>query len=788
MAAGIEAGRLLVWRAAWLKNQGLRNTRETPPREVARHRPRGPVRARRDPGPRRQRLLERVPGGALPAQLEGRGHLRGHEPAPHAHPGRLRARLPRGPAAALRAAAGRRAASARSDDAVAPPPRLRSAERPRRAPGWSERELAALAALAETFVRGDAERRAGLAAEASSGPPIRRSSPSSGWSCARSSRAPSTSRWGRPDGVPRMTPDARERYLLRWAGSRLALRRSAFGAFRKLLTFIAYADPAATEAPNPRLAAIGYGPTIRRCAPSRPRSAAPAAARRSAAGASDAPVILEADVVVVGSGAGGGVDGGRAGEAGPVGARRRGRAVRRTRRRCRATSSTPSAGCTSTTACLSTWDGAITMLAGSGVGGGTLVNWMTCIDAPEARPRGVGARARARRASTGERGRPTSRRSSRELGVARGDPHPAEGRAHPARRPALGWEAAPMRRNATTAATAAGARSAAGAAPSSRASASTSPTRRAAGARIVAGATVTRVLVEGGAAVGVEAELAPAGVRRRRPPDRRARLLVRAPIVVLAAGALRSPAILQASGLEHPAIGRHLRLHPVPVVAGRFDEPVDMWRGTMQAARSIEFSDAGRGPERLRHRVGARPPGAARARPCPGRAPRPMRPIMAGRHLSPLIAITRDGGEGRDDADAGRPRPDRLRARRDRRRDAAARARVDGAARSRGRRRARSSPSARRRAGIARMTAAPATRPAASPRSRTRSRRSTSRPTAAPSPRPTRWAPCGWAPMPRDPPLRPAGPGPRDRAAGTGRPASTSRTARSSRPGSGSTR
>ncbi|HEY0443782.1 MAG TPA: acyl-CoA dehydrogenase family protein [Candidatus Limnocylindrales bacterium] len=29
MAAGIEAGRLLVWRAAWLKNQGLRNTRET---------------------------------------------------------------------------------------------------------------------------------------------------------------------------------------------------------------------------------------------------------------------------------------------------------------------------------------------------------------------------------------------------------------------------------------------------------------------------------------------------------------------------------------------------------------------------------------------------------------------------------------------------------------------------------------------------------------------------------------------------------------------------------------
>ncbi len=31
---------------------------------------------------------------------------------------------------------------------------------------------------------------------------------------------------------------------------------------------------------------------------------------------------------------------------------------------------------------LSTWDGAVTMLAGSGVGGGTLVNWMTTIEAP----------------------------------------------------------------------------------------------------------------------------------------------------------------------------------------------------------------------------------------------------------------------------------------------------------------------------------------------------------------------------------------------------------------------
>ena len=112
MAKGTEIGRLLVWRAGWLKNQGLRNTRETSPRQVARHRARGPGRARRDPDPRRQRLLQRVPGRALPAQLEGRGHLRGHEPAAHADPGRLRPRLSRGPAASAASRGRPRAGSA----------------------------------------------------------------------------------------------------------------------------------------------------------------------------------------------------------------------------------------------------------------------------------------------------------------------------------------------------------------------------------------------------------------------------------------------------------------------------------------------------------------------------------------------------------------------------------------------------------------------------------------------------------------------------------------------------
>ena len=121
----------------------------------------------------------------------------------------------------------------------------------------------------------------------------------------------------------------------------------------------------------------------------------------------------------------------------------------------------------------------------------------------------------------------------------------------------------------------------------------------AAGTRIVDRARVTRVLLEGGAAVGLEANVLVVDPATGEPVPGRGgdaahprtrRLIVRAPQVVVAGGALRSPVVLLASGLDHPAIGRHLRLHPVSVVAGVFDEPIEMWRGTMQAGRSLQFA------------------------------------------------------------------------------------------------------------------------------------------------------------------------------------------------------
>lgn len=76
--------------------------------------------------------------------------------------------------------------------------------------------------------------------------------------------------------------------------------------------------------------------------------------------------------------------------------------------------------------------------------------------------------------------------------------------------------------------------------------------------------TVERVLVEGGEATGVELVDA-AGERQT----------VRAGAVVVAAGAVNTPQLLLRSGLENPVIGKHLGLHPVRLVYGLFEEPQD---------------------------------------------------------------------------------------------------------------------------------------------------------------------------------------------------------------------
>jgi choline dehydrogenase-like flavoprotein len=508
--------------------------------------------------------------------------------------------------------------------------------------GWSAADLATLAQLAETFVRGGSTRRAGLAAEglAKAADPAQVRQLRLVLRLVQS-RVVNLALTGRSTAFRNLSPADRERYLLGWANSRLPLRRSAFQAFRKLLTFLAYADPGQPGSPNPLHAAIGYVPE-RPPVTDRPTTVRPFALEHGGAGGS--PATLEADVVVVGSGAGGGVIAaeltgtGRSVvvlEAGPF--------VDET------TMPTDELDAYDRLyldhGLLTTWDGSVTMLAGATVGGGTVVNWMTSIPVPT----DIRAEWAAEHGIDGIDGAEFDADIAAieaELGVAPSTVIPAKDQVILRGAAALGWEAAAIRRNAAECGDC-------GSCPfGCPRGAKQSGIRvhlaaaHEGGARIVERARATRVLIEAGRAVGVEAIVGLADHGESSRPAAR-RLVVRAPQVVVAAGALRTPAVLLASGLDHRAIGRHLRLHPVPVIAGVFDDPIDMWLGTMQAARSLQFGSGE--PGRNGYAIESAPghPGLiALALPWEGTDAHAdlLRRI---RHVSPLIAITRDGGEGR---------------------------------------------------------------------------------------------------------------------------------------------
>lgn len=517
-------------------------------------------------------------------------------------------------------------------------------------PGWSPGALATLSELAETFVRGGAQRRAGLAAEALS----RAADPSQVRQLRLvlrllESRAANFLTAGRAAAFRDLSPPERERLLLRWAGSRLALRRSAFQAFRKLLTFLAYADPGTAGSPNPLLSAIGYvrdrPPVTADRTTVRPLDLGPDAAD---------PIELDADVVIVGSGAGGGsaaAELARAGrsvvvvEAGPFVDE----------------SSLPTDELDAyrrvylNHGLLTTWDGAITMLAGTAVGGGTLVNWMTSIAVPPD-VRAEWAREHGVDGIDGPEFDSDLAAVSAAVGVSPSISIPPKDDVILRGATRLGWEAAPTRRNAVDCGDCGDCPFGCPRGTKQSGIRAHLAVAHAAGARIVERCRVTRVLIDKGRATGIEASVLRMDSATGQPvpgpggdPFRPAtrRLVVHAPQVVVAAGALRTPVVLLESGLDHPAIGRHLRLHPVSVIAGLFDEPIDMWRGTMQAARSLEFAlpDAGRRGYAIESAPG-HPGLIALAMPWEGTD---AHAALLGRirHISPLIAITRDGGAGR---------------------------------------------------------------------------------------------------------------------------------------------
>jgi choline dehydrogenase-like flavoprotein len=104
----------------------------------------------------------------------------------------------------------------------------------------------------------------------------------------------------------------------------------------------------------------------------------------------------------------------------------------------------------------------------------------------------------------------------------------------------------------------------------------------AAGARIVADCAVDTITTSGGRATGVTAVLGHGDAART--------VAVSAPVVVVAAGGVESPAVLLRSGIGGPAVGTNLRLHPAWIVTGVYDQPVEAWSGQIQSAVSFDLA------------------------------------------------------------------------------------------------------------------------------------------------------------------------------------------------------
>jgi choline dehydrogenase-like flavoprotein len=164
------------------------------------------------------------------------------------------------------------------------------------------------------------------------------------------------------------------------------------------------------------------------------------------------------------------------------------------------------------------------------------------------------------------------------------------------------------------------------------------------GARFLTFTRASRILTEGGRAIGVEAAW-------QTPGGRGAQVTVRAPRVVVACGSLESPALLLRSGIGGPAVGHNLRLHPSSVVGGAYGTDQQAWWGPPQAGLCDEFADTGEGYGFLIETAQYAPGLIGSATPWVSGADHKQR-MEDFRFTGTFISLTRDRGAGQVSVDA----------------------------------------------------------------------------------------------------------------------------------------
>ena len=418
---------------------------------------------------------------------------------------------------------------------------------------------------------------------------------------------------GRPVRFSSLAQAEREAYLKRWATSPLPLKRRAFQVMKRLVLLYTYGADG-----SPYAAPMGYaGRTLPAPAPR-----ASLRVRTPRAGET-----IDADVCVVGSGAGGAV------VAAQLAARGK-HVVIVERARPKFEDEFDGRELAGYAALFvdrgiaATEDRAISLLAGSALGGGTVVNWNTSLRispavAEEWRAAGVDdlgphydAVARRIDVDTDE-----SARNGANAALERGSR-------------ALGLSSATIARNV-------------------KGCGDCGPCTL--GCRIGAKQSTLRTYLADACRDG--AEILTADARRIDIAGERAtgvvlrvdggEARVRASVVAVAGGAILSPALLIRSGIARDQAGRHFHLHPVSITCGIYDDDLGgVWSGVPQSVLGDAFAEI-EGAYGFRLEVPQGYPGILAASfPWWGAAAHRDRAKDA-RHIAPFIGIVRDQAEGR---------------------------------------------------------------------------------------------------------------------------------------------
>jgi choline dehydrogenase-like flavoprotein len=385
---------------------------------------------------------------------------------------------------------------------------------------------------------------------------------------------------GRPAKISAMGPKAREDYLAAWRDSPIALKRTAFQALKRLTCFLAYASTGPTGM-NQNWADIGYP------GPSHDPPTALTDELRLTPIALESDTTMGCDVVVVGSGAGGSVIADSLASSGlDVLVVEQGPYENSETFKQSELAMMQKLFQQSGTA--ATKDLSFVLLAGRGAGGGTTVNWNTCLKPP---PRVLKEWA----LEFGLEHLNTPRFQS-YLDQVWGDLHVGDGESQRNANNQVLWDGCKalgynegtdyvtIDRNAV------GCRQRCdyctyGCIYACKQSTAVTylPSAQGRGARFIFDTRVDHVAIDGGVAKGISARQTSGGRTRS--------LEVTARAVVVACGGIETPALLLRSGVNDRNVGRHLRLDPTVAVGGIFDRPIEPWKGPPQTVAVWKFID-----------------------------------------------------------------------------------------------------------------------------------------------------------------------------------------------------